>query len=59
MTPNAAQIETVRAELWSKVEGGGPGAKLAALTVPDAMEKGDVAFAAPVGTTLSAPGTDG
>ena len=53
-TLNVSHIATVRAELWLTAEGGGPGAKLADLAVPDEMEKGDVAFSAPAGTTLSA-----
>ena len=53
-TLNVSHIPAVRAALWSTAEGGGPGAKLVDLAVPDAMEQGDVAFAAPAGITLSA-----
>ena len=51
---NVAHIATVRAELWSAAAGGGPGSKLVDLIVPDRMEQGYVAFAAPFGTVLSA-----
>ena len=51
---NVAHIATVRAELWSAAAGGGPGSKLVDLIVPDRMELGYVAFAAPFGTVLSA-----
>ena len=53
-TLNVSHIKTVRAELWSVAEGGAPGEKLVDLVVPDAMDKGDVAFAAPANTVLSA-----
>ena len=53
-TLNVSHITTVRAELWSAAEGGEPGTKLADLIVPDTMDKGDVAFAAPDDTVLSA-----
>ena len=53
-TLNVSHIATVRAELWSAAEGGGPGAKLADLTAPATMEKGEVAFTAPANTVLSA-----
>ena len=53
-TLNVSHIATVRAELWSAAEGGEPGSKLADLTAPAAMDKGDVAFAAPQNTVLSA-----
>ena len=51
---NVSHIATVRAEVWSAAEGGEPGSKLVDLIVPDAMDKGDVAFAAPQNTVLSA-----
>ena len=53
-TLNASHIATVRAQLWSVAEGGEPGEKLVDLIVPGKMEKGDVAFAAPAKTVLSA-----
>ena len=53
-TLNVSHIATVRAELWSVAEGGEPGSKLADLAAPGTMEKGDVAFAAPANTVLSA-----
>ena len=53
-TLNVSHIATVRAELWSVAGGGAPGEKLADLIVPDTMDKGDVAFAAPANTVLSA-----
>ncbi len=53
-TLNASHIATVRAELWSAAEGGEPGSKLVDLIVPGTMDKGDVAFAAPANTVLSA-----
>ena len=56
-TLNVSHIATVRAELWSTAEGGGPGDKLVDLVVPDSMAKGDVAFSAPAGTTLPADTT--
>ena len=53
-TLNVSHIATVRAELWSAAEGGEPGTKLADLVVPGTMDKGEVAFAAPQDTVLSA-----
>ena len=53
-TLNVSHIATVRAELWSAAEGGEPGSKLADLTAPGTMDKGDVAFTAPANTVLSA-----
>ena len=53
-TLNVSHIATVRAELWSAAEGGEPGTKLADLIVPGTMNKGDVIFAAPANTVLSA-----
>ena len=53
-TLNVSHIATVRAQLWSVAEGGGPGEKLVDLIVPGKMEKGEVAFAAPAKTVLSA-----
>ena len=53
-TLHAGHIATVRAELWSAAEGGEPETKLADLIVPDTMDEGDVAFAAPQDTVLSA-----
>ena len=53
-TLNVSHIATVRAELWSAAGGGEPGTKLADLIVPGTMDKGEVAFAAPQDTVLSA-----
>ena len=53
-TLHAGHIATVRAELWSAAVEGGPGEKLVDLVAADVMEKGDVAFAAPLETALSA-----
>ena len=53
-TLGVSHIATVRAELWSAAEGGEPGAKLVDLIVPGTMDKGEVAFAAPQDTVLSA-----
>ena len=51
---NVSHIATVRAEMWSAAEDGEPGTKVVDLIVPDTMDKGDVAFAAPQDTVLSA-----
>ena len=51
---HARHIETVRAELWSAAAGGGPGSKLLDLDVPERMNVGAVAFAAPSAVKLSA-----
>ena len=52
--PNDAQRATIRAELWSAAAGGGPGSKVADLTVPATVSRGTVSFAAPANTVLSA-----
>ena len=54
-TANATQSATTRAELWSAATGGGPGSKLASLTVPSTWAADTVvSFAAPSSTTLAA-----
>ena len=53
---DSAQRLTVRAELWSAAAGGGPGSKLADLTVPAVVSPGTLRFLAPRDTVLS-PGT--
>ena len=50
--PTDAQIATVRAELWSAAEGGGPGSKVADLVVPHRMPAGIQWFDAPDSTVL-------
>ena len=55
--PTAAQRATIRAELWSAATGGGPGSKLADLTVPSTVALGTVSFAVPPDTKLAASTT--
>ena len=56
-TPSATQRATIRAELWSAAAGGGPGSKIADLTVPSNAAAGTVTFAAPANTALAASTT--
>ena len=53
-SPNNLQRGNIRAELWSAAAGGGPGSKVANLTVPSSVSAGTVSFAAPANTVLSA-----
>ncbi len=55
--PSAADSGKFRAELWSAAVGGGPGAKVADLTVPSDMPLGVVSFEAPTNTALTASTT--
>ena len=55
--PSAADSGKFRAELWSAATSGGPGAKVADLTVPLDMPLGVVSFAAPSNTALTASTT--
>ena len=50
----AGQRGKLRAELWSAASGGGPGSRLASLTVPESLSAGKVSFAAPENTALAA-----
>ena len=50
---SATNAANVRGELWS-AGSGGPGSKIADLTVPTTFSAGTVEFAAPAGTTLTA-----
>ncbi len=56
-SPTAAHLASIRAELWSDNGSGRPGSNIASLTVPSSISSGNVAFAAPGGTTLAASTT--
>ena len=50
---NSSQMATVRAELWSAAAGGGPGSKIAGLTVPSSVAaNANAEFTAPANTQL-------
>ncbi len=53
-TATTSQRATIKAELWSAAQGGGPSTKVASLAVPSTVEAGTVAFAAPSNTVLKA-----
>ena len=53
-TLSATLLASIRAELWSDDGSDRPSAKVASLTVPASISSGNVAFAAPAGTTLTA-----